>query len=293
MRRIAIDIHERDDWPRFLWDREGPANQLAAVRHRQGRLIGRMEGLGFRLREEAVRSTLTQDVLKSSEIEGAILDIDQVRSRCESCQARSARRRSTTKLPPTDFALGCESLGLNRDVVSAVFRRSDLGVVPLISSNRRNGTPPMRLPRVQFKVRFLMAAVVFVAVPLGVWISYSRLKPLAAVYRVTASRHAALEVRYVRDMKDQAECFAFWSGLARERTANAASPPEAEPFGPFNAVESWSELADQASDQASYHARLQRESASKADRHAVLKRKWQRASSFPWLSIEPDGPNSE
>jgi Fic family protein len=73
-------IHERDDWPRFHWDQEGLANQLAAVRHRQGRLIGRMEGLGFRLREEAVLSTLTQDVLKSSEIEGEILDIDQVRS---------------------------------------------------------------------------------------------------------------------------------------------------------------------------------------------------------------------
>jgi Fic family protein len=73
-------IHEGADWPRFRWDQDGLANQLAAVRHRQGRLIGRMEGLGFQLREEAVLSTLTQDVLKSSEIEGEILDIDQVRS---------------------------------------------------------------------------------------------------------------------------------------------------------------------------------------------------------------------
>ena len=73
-------VHQRDDWPRFRWDQEKVANQLAAVRHRQGRLIGRMESLGLRLREEAVLSTLTQDVLKSSEIEGEILDIDQVRS---------------------------------------------------------------------------------------------------------------------------------------------------------------------------------------------------------------------
>ena len=80
MRRIALYIHERDDWPRFYWDQYGMAIQLAAVRHRQGRLIGRMEGLGFKLREEAVLSTLTQDVLKSSEIEGEILDVDQVRS---------------------------------------------------------------------------------------------------------------------------------------------------------------------------------------------------------------------
>jgi len=75
-----VYLHQRDDWPRFHWDQDGLANQLAEVRHRQGRLIGRMEVLGFRLREEAVFNTLTQDVLKSSEIEGELLDIDQVRS---------------------------------------------------------------------------------------------------------------------------------------------------------------------------------------------------------------------
>ena len=73
-------IHRRADWPRFHWDQVALAGKVAAVRHRQGRLVGRMEALGFRLREEAVLSTLTQDVLKSSEIEGEILDSDQVRS---------------------------------------------------------------------------------------------------------------------------------------------------------------------------------------------------------------------
>jgi Fic family protein len=77
---MIVYIHERADWPRLHWDRSGLANELAAVRHRQGRLIGRMEALGFQLREEAVLSTLTQDVLKSSEIEGEILDVDRVRS---------------------------------------------------------------------------------------------------------------------------------------------------------------------------------------------------------------------
>jgi Fic family protein len=75
-----VHIHELSDWPSFGWDHEGLSALLAAVRHRQGRLIGRMEGLGFRLREEAFLDTLTQDVLKSSEIEGEILDVDQVRS---------------------------------------------------------------------------------------------------------------------------------------------------------------------------------------------------------------------
>ena len=73
-------IHELPDWPRFRWDAEGLAQQLAAVRHRQGRLIGRMEGLGFKLRAEANLQTLTEEVVKSSEIEGEVLDKDQVRS---------------------------------------------------------------------------------------------------------------------------------------------------------------------------------------------------------------------
>src|SRR4051812_12680372 len=77
---MAKYIHELPDWPRFRWHSERLAKQLAAVRLRQGRLIGRMQALGFRLQEEAVLTTLTEDVLKSSEIEGEILDKDQVRS---------------------------------------------------------------------------------------------------------------------------------------------------------------------------------------------------------------------
>ncbi len=73
-------IHELQDWPRFDWDRERLAEPLVEVRHRQGRLIGHMEALGFNLRQEAVLETLTVDVVKSSEIEGEKLDPDQVRS---------------------------------------------------------------------------------------------------------------------------------------------------------------------------------------------------------------------
>lgn len=76
----AIYIHELKDWPEFHWRQERLAERLAAVRHRQGRLIGRMEGLGFTLRAEAVLQTLTEDVIKSSEIEGEVLDKEQVRS---------------------------------------------------------------------------------------------------------------------------------------------------------------------------------------------------------------------
>jgi Fic family protein len=77
---MSLYIHELPDWPRFQWDEKELAVPLAALRHRQGRLLGRMETLGFSLRAEATLRNLTLDVLKSSEIEGEILDRDQVRS---------------------------------------------------------------------------------------------------------------------------------------------------------------------------------------------------------------------
>ncbi len=77
---MPAHIHELRGWPQFRWNQQQVVERLATVRHRQGRLIGRMEGLGFSLRSEAVLHTLTEDVLKSSEIEGEILDKDQVRS---------------------------------------------------------------------------------------------------------------------------------------------------------------------------------------------------------------------
>lgn len=73
-------IHQLPDWPTLTWSDAQLAQPLAAVRHRQGRLIGHMEALGFPLREEAVLHALTEDVLKSSEIEGEVLDREQVRS---------------------------------------------------------------------------------------------------------------------------------------------------------------------------------------------------------------------
>lgn len=77
---MATYIHQRKDWPAFRWDQHGLAGKLGAVRHAQGRLVGRMEGLGFQLRAEASLHGLTEEVVKSSEIEGERLDRDQVRS---------------------------------------------------------------------------------------------------------------------------------------------------------------------------------------------------------------------
>lgn len=73
-------IHEIPEWPALKWDEAKLLPLLADVRHRQGRLLGKMEGLGFRLRAEASLTTLTADVIKSSAIEGKQLDAEQVRS---------------------------------------------------------------------------------------------------------------------------------------------------------------------------------------------------------------------
>lgn len=77
---MPVYIHQLKEWPDFVWNKEKIAPLLAEVRHRQGRLLGRMEGMGFNLQAEANLHTLTLDVLKSSEIEGETLNPDQVRS---------------------------------------------------------------------------------------------------------------------------------------------------------------------------------------------------------------------
>ncbi len=73
-------IYQYKNWPNFVWDEQGIQVILGKVRHLQGKLFGQMSGLGFSIKEEALLSTLTVDVLKSSEIEGEKLNYEQVRS---------------------------------------------------------------------------------------------------------------------------------------------------------------------------------------------------------------------
>lgn len=80
MRIKPTYIYQLKDWPDFRWDQEIISPMLASVRSRQAHLLGRMEGIGFHLQEEAYLQTLTLDIVKSSEIEGELLDSDQVRS---------------------------------------------------------------------------------------------------------------------------------------------------------------------------------------------------------------------
>ncbi len=73
-------VHELPDWPKFRWNDATLASLVASVRHKQGRLLGHMHALGFALRADATLRTLTEEIVKSSEIEGEVLSDAQVRS---------------------------------------------------------------------------------------------------------------------------------------------------------------------------------------------------------------------
>lgn len=72
--------HLSPEWPNYRWDAAAIAQDLAAIHFRRGQLLTAMATLGFDIRQEAVLQVLTQDVVKSSEIEGEHLDAQQVRS---------------------------------------------------------------------------------------------------------------------------------------------------------------------------------------------------------------------
>lgn len=73
-------IYQKAAWPDFTWNSDDFLELLSEARNLQGRLLGKMETLGFDLKNEAFLDTLTQDVLKTSEIEGEFLNPEQVRS---------------------------------------------------------------------------------------------------------------------------------------------------------------------------------------------------------------------
>ncbi len=75
-----VFIHDKADWPKFTWDAATITSLLGTVRHKQGRLLGKMESLGFPLRSEASLTILTSDIVNSSAIEGEILNPQEVRS---------------------------------------------------------------------------------------------------------------------------------------------------------------------------------------------------------------------
>ncbi len=119
---MATYIHHRQDWPKFRWARESLVGRLGAVRYLQGQLVGRMAGRGFELREAATLESLTEEVLKSSAIEGERLDRDRVRSTL-------ARR-----------------LGIDVGALAPVDRHVD-GIVEMVLDATRNHETPLTAAR--------------------------------------------------------------------------------------------------------------------------------------------------
>lgn len=118
IQRMKLYIHQKDNWSNFTWTNDELVNQLSEIRNLQGRLIGRMESLGFDLRNEALLDTLTLDALKSAEIEGELLNPEQV---CSSIAQR----------------LGMEFAG------SVVFDRNVDGMVEMMIDAKNNCFKPL------------------------------------------------------------------------------------------------------------------------------------------------------
>jgi Fic family protein len=77
---MAKYIYQHQNWTDFSWDEKAINSLFGEVRLMQGKIIGQMNALGFSMKEEATLTALTLDVVKSSEIEGELLNYDQVRS---------------------------------------------------------------------------------------------------------------------------------------------------------------------------------------------------------------------
>jgi Fic family protein len=91
-----VYIYEHKDWPNFIWDKILILEKLASIQYSHGQLIGKMESIGLFKQKESALETISQDIIKSSEIEGDLLDEIQVRS---SVARRIGISISTTKKP--------------------------------------------------------------------------------------------------------------------------------------------------------------------------------------------------
>lgn len=115
-------IWQSDAWPNWRYDLSAIANQLTTVSHAQGLLMGRLADVGMAVRDQAGIATLTDEVVKSSEIEGEVLNADSVRS--------SVARR----------------LGVDIGAVAQVDRHID-GVVDMVLDATLNSDKPLSAER--------------------------------------------------------------------------------------------------------------------------------------------------
>lgn len=75
-----IYIWQYPEWPSFTWNDSRLISLLSEVRNLEGKIQGMMDGLGFNVQSMTALNVMTEDVLRSNEIEGVILNSDKVRS---------------------------------------------------------------------------------------------------------------------------------------------------------------------------------------------------------------------
>lgn len=73
-------IYQNENWPHFIWDKTRVLTLIAQVKWAQGLLLGKMQNLGFEIKGNAQLQSLTEEILKSNQIEGQLLNVQQVRS---------------------------------------------------------------------------------------------------------------------------------------------------------------------------------------------------------------------
>ena len=95
-------IHQSEGWPHFTWDNGRIDSQLAVVNKAAGFLEGRLSAIGFDVQQRAAVEALTHDIVASSEIEGVILNSDQVRSSV----ARRMGVQITSETEPSHYIEG-------------------------------------------------------------------------------------------------------------------------------------------------------------------------------------------
>jgi Fic family protein len=186
-------IHELNSWPDFEWDRERLAASLSAVRLEQGRLLGRMESLGFQLRQDALLGTLTADVLKSSEIEGEKLNEELVRS--------SIARR-----------LGLEIGGLER------VDRDVEGVVEMMLDATRRYDAPLSADRLSGWHASLFPAgrSGMKKIRIGTWRDDAD-GPMQVVSGAVGRQHVHFEAPAAKRLKMEMKLFLAWFNAENER----------------------------------------------------------------------------
>lgn len=102
-------IHQSEGWPHFTWDKSRIDSQLAVVNKAAGFLEGRLSAFGFDVQQRAAVEALTHDIVASSEIEGVILNSDQVRSSV----ARRMGVQITNETEPSHYIEGVVEMMLD------------------------------------------------------------------------------------------------------------------------------------------------------------------------------------